>query len=304
VRRTALCLLVALAALASFAGAARAATAPVAASMLPVAGDFPKGATLVSESSKRDPRFPRFAASSSYTRSFRNVKLGPALLLTLQGSVVVAKNVSDPSSFMSSLLFVTRSKVGRNALLDQAKSGFGTTAQLTSVSIVRAHNLGLGGGDEGVELVFRMHTKDGAFEVGEEWVRVGKALAYLVFAAPNPGVTSGQGLQLVKTMETRMRAAQVTPPVNTVPPAVSGSPQVGFALTTTPGTWNATKPTFAYQWLRCSAKGAACTAIAGATSATYTPAAADQGSTLVSSVTATTTAGNATAKSQPTAAVT
>jgi hypothetical protein len=301
VRRTAFCLLVALAAVA---GTARAATAPAAASMLPVAQDFPKGATLVSESSKRDPRFPKFAASSSYTRSFRNVKLGPTLLLTLQGSVVVAKNVSDPSSFMSSLLFVTRSKVGRNALLDQAKTGFGMTAQLTSVSIVRARSLGLGGGDEGVELVFRMQTKDGAFEVGEEWVQVGKALAYLVFASPNPGVNPGQGLQLVKTMETRMRAAQVTPPVNTVPPAVSGSPQLGFALTTSPGTWSATKPTFAYQWLRCPAAGTACAAIAGATSATYTPVAADQGSTLVASVTAVTTAGSATAKSLPTAAIT
>jgi hypothetical protein len=301
VRRTALCLLVGLAAVAA---AARAATAPVAASMLPVAQDFPQGATLVSEGSKRDPRFPRFGASSSYTRSFRNVKLGPALLLTLQSSVVVAQNVSGPSSFMSSLLFVTRSKVGRDALLKQAESGFGTTAQLTSVSIVRARDLGLGGGDEGVELVFSMHTKDGAFEVGEEWVQVGKALAYLVFAASNPGVTSAQGLRLAKTMETRMRVAQVTPPVNTAPPAVSGSPRVTFALTTTPGTWSATKPTFAYQWLRCSATGASCTAIPGATSATYIPVAPDQGSTLVASVTATTSAGSATARSLPTAAVT
>jgi hypothetical protein len=304
VRRTAFCLLVALVAVDALSGIARAATAPAAASMLPVAQDFPNGATLVSESAKRDPRFPKFAASSSYTRSFRNVKLGPALLLTLQGSVVVAKKVSDPSSFMSSLLFVTRSKVGRDALLNQAKSGFGTTAQVTSVSIVRARDLGLGGGDEGVELVFQMHTNDGAFEVGEEWVQVGKALGYLVFAAPNPGPTSGQGLQLAKTMEARMRVAQVTPPVNTGQPAVSGSPQVAFALTTTPGTWSATKPTYAYQWLRCPATGASCTAIPGATSATYTPVAADQGSTLVASVTATTSAGSARARSQPTAAVT
>jgi hypothetical protein len=301
VRGLLFCLLVALAAVAG--GTARAATTPVAASMLPDAPDFPQGATVVSEGPGRDPKFPKFPASSTYSRSLRNVKLGSALLLTLQGSAAVAKNVDDPSSFMSSLLFVTRSQVGRSALLNQAKSGFGTGTQFTSVSILRARDLGLGGGDEGVEFVFDMHAKDGSFQVGEEWVQVGNALAYLVFAAPSPGVTAAQGLHLVKTMESRMRAALATPPVNTAPPAVSGSPQVGFPVTTTPGTWDATKPTFVYQWLRCSPTGTQCAAIPGAASRSYTPVAADQGATLTASVTATTTAGSATARSLPTTPV-
>jgi hypothetical protein len=301
VRRTLAVSIVALVALASLAATARPATSPVAAAMLPDAPDFPKGATVVSEGPHRDPRFPKFAASSTYSRSLRNVRIGAALLLTLQGSAAVAKNVSDPATFMSSLLFVSRSKVGHEALLKQAKGGFGASSDISSVTLLRARDLDLRGGDEGVEFVFRMHAKTGAFDVGEEWVQVGRALAYLVYAA-NPGLTAGQGLALVKTMEGRMRVALEPPPVNTVPPAVTGTPQVGGLLTATSGTWTATAPTFAYQWLRCAASGQ-CSPVAGATSATYTAAAADQGSTLVASVTATTAGGSATAKSPPTAAV-
>lgn len=304
VRRTLLCSLVALLALAGAAATGRAASAPqVAASMLPDAPDFPKGATLVAEGPARDPKFPKFPASSTYTRSLRNVKLGSALLLTLQGSAAVAKKASDPASFMSSLLFVTRSKVGRDALLAQAKNGFGASSTITSVTLVRARDLGLARGDEGVEFVFRMHTKGDSFEVGEEWVQVQNALAYLVFAATNPGLTAGQSLALVKTMETRMRDALEPAPVNTAPPAVSGTPQVGGLLTTTTGTWTATTPTFAYEWLRCAAATGPCAPIAGAAAATYTATAADQGSTIVAAVTATTAAGSASAKSQPTTAV-
>ena len=42
-------------------------------------------------------------------------------------------------------------------------------------------------------------------------------------------------------------------PVNTVLPALSGTPQQGSQLTASQGTWTGTQPiTFAYQWLRCT----------------------------------------------------
>ena len=304
VRRTLLCSLVALLALAGAAATGRAATAPqLAASMLPDAPDFPKGATLVSEGPARDPKFPKFPASSTYTRSLRNVKLGPALLLTLQGSAAVAKKVSDPASFMSSLLFVTRSKVGRAALLAQAKNGFGASSTITSVSIVRARDLGLAGGDEGVEFVFRMHTKGDSFEVGEEWVAGPERARVPRLRGDEPGPDRGP--------EPRARAEDGDADARR---ARAGAGQhraarrVGHAAgrRAPHGDERDVDRDGADVRVPVAPLRAAtglCSPIAGAAAATYTATAADQGSTLVASVTATSAAGSASAKSQPTTAV-
>jgi WD40 repeat protein len=82
---------------------------------------------------------------------------------------------------------------------------------------------------------------------------------------------------------------QAVAPSNVVPPTVTGgsSAAVGAALTAQNGTWTGTTPiSYAYQWLRCDASGANCAAVSGATSATYTPVAADAGATLRVRVTA------------------
>jgi hypothetical protein len=92
-----------------------------------------------------------------------------------------------------------------------------------------------------------------------------------------------------------------TMPANTAPPTVSGIAQQGQTLTSTNGTWTGTPaPTFTYAWERCDSVGDNCTAIAGASAATYTPVAADVGATLRALVTATNTAGVATATSAQT----
>jgi len=72
-------------------------------------------------------------------------------------------------------------------------------------------------------------------------------------------------------------------PVTTVPgvPMITGTAQVGQVLTANPGTWTPAPTTFSYQWLRNGV------AIAGATGATYTPVAADVGTTLTVRVTGT-----------------
>jgi subtilisin family serine protease len=70
-------------------------------------------------------------------------------------------------------------------------------------------------------------------------------------------------------------------PVNTAPPTISGTPQVGEKLTATPGEWDTEGLVFAYQW---QADGVD---IPGATTATYTVKKADQGKTLTVVVTAT-----------------
>jgi hypothetical protein len=76
-------------------------------------------------------------------------------------------------------------------------------------------------------------------------------------------------------------------PANTAKPSVPGTPRAGLPLEAAKGTWRQTALTnYAYQWLRCDAAGAGCTAIEGARDKTFTPAAGDVGRRLKVRVTA------------------
>jgi subtilisin family serine protease len=85
---------------------------------------------------------------------------------------------------------------------------------------------------------------------------------------------------------------QLSPPVNTVLPTVSGTAKSGQTLTVGTGSWAESPTEFAYQWQRCDTKGANCAAISGATGQTYTAVSADVGSTLEVAVTASNSAGS------------
>jgi subtilisin family serine protease len=94
-----------------------------------------------------------------------------------------------------------------------------------------------------------------------------------------------------------------TPPSNNNPPAISGTASVGLQLSTTTGSWTGSPSGYSYQWQRCDTNGNNCAAISGATLSTYTVTNADVGMTLEAAVTATNSAGSATATSGPTATV-
>ena len=93
-------------------------------------------------------------------------------------------------------------------------------------------------------------------------------------------------------------------PATISPPTITGSAVVGQTLTAAPGTWSGSPaPTFAYAWQRCTATGASCSSIAGATSPTYIVTAADVGSKLLVVVTATNSGGSGVASSSATGLV-
>jgi hypothetical protein len=99
-------------------------------------------------------------------------------------------------------------------------------------------------------------------------------------------------------------ARRASVPVNTSPPAISGTPQEGQALTATSGGWAGTQPmTFAYQWFRCDRNGGSCAAIVGATAQSYTLTSADVGQTLRVRVTARNSAGAGSTTSVPSAGI-
>ncbi len=101
------------------------------------------------------------------------------------------------------------------------------------------------------------------------------------------------------------RSGSSTPPapINTTLPAISGSGTVGAALSSSAGTWSGIPTSYAYQWQRCNATGGACSPISGATGTQYTPATADVGSTMRSTVVASNAGGSGSATSAPSAVI-
>jgi hypothetical protein len=64
-------------------------------------------------------------------------------------------------------------------------------------------------------------------------------------------------------------------PSTFAPPVLSGTSILGKSISTTDGSWTHAPSGYAYQWQRCKASGTGCTAISGATAATYLLTAAD-----------------------------
>ncbi|HEX5448766.1 MAG TPA: hypothetical protein VFW85_01760 [Gaiellaceae bacterium] len=70
----------------------------------------------------------------------------------------------------------------------------------------------------------------------------------------------------------------------TTQPVVTGTTKVGTKLIVKGGTWTVKPKTLTYTWKSCNPNGRICATIAAATTATYTPVAADVGHTLVAQV--------------------
>jgi Papain family cysteine protease len=102
-------------------------------------------------------------------------------------------------------------------------------------------------------------------------------------------------------------AAKVGPvsgaPFNTVAPAVTGTAARGSALQAGVGTWSPAPTSYAYQWQRLASGSSTWASIAGATTATYTPAKTDENAKLRVQVTGTNAYGVLAVTSAATAAI-
>ena len=127
---------------------------------------------------------------------------------------------------------------------------------------------------------------------------VGDTLDVVVTASNSAGNASATSAQTTAVTG----APPPLAPSNTAKPTISGTMQQGSQLTMDKGTWMGTAPiSYAYQWRNCDPS---CSDISGATGGTYTPVAGDVGDTLDVVVTASNSAGNASATSAQTTAVT
>src|SRR5439155_10446484 len=114
--------------------------------------------------------------------------------------------------------------------------------------------------------------------------------------------TNSVGSATASSTPTAVVQATSSSPVNTAPPTISGTAREGQTLNAGAGGWTGTQPiTFTYQWQRCDSSGSACTA--AGTGSTYLLTSTDVGHTVRVAVTATNSAGTATATTSPTALV-
>ena len=88
--------------------------------------------------------------------------------------------------------------------------------------------------------------------------------------------------------------SSATRPRRLSPPSISGIAVAGQRLTASPGTWSHAPTSFRYKLKRCNRAGRRCTAIARASSRTYTPGRREVGSTLRVSVIAANRGGRST----------
>ena len=115
--------------------------------------------------------------------------------------------------------------------------------------------------------------------------------------------SNAAGSAAAESLQSSPLGAATQPPLNTALPGVVGSPKVGQASSSSVGTWSGSPTSYAYQWKRCDASGGGCSSIAGATAGSYAPVAADAGTTLRVTVTATNPSGSAVAQSLQSSAV-
>ena len=126
---------------------------------------------------------------------------------------------------------------------------------------------------------------------------VGQTLAFAVRASDSAGTTT------LYTGVIGPVAAASSSLAATAQSTITGAAQQGQTLQAGSGGWTQTPTAVGYQWLLCNPNGRLCTAIAGATAATYAPTSADAGHSLVVLVQATVNGVTQGALSSPTPVV-
>jgi hypothetical protein len=162
-------------------------------------------------------------------------------------------------------------------------------------------------GDSGMTVTAALHASGDARVGGFLLFRIDRVIEVVEATGRSPAAHPDDYAQLGEILDPRVRAALAAavpnPPVSTVAPYVTGSPQVGETLTLLPGRWEGQPYTYAYQWQRCDAAGESCVDLPKATVPSYRLQPADAGSTIRAEVTARNAGGETTAVSAPTAVV-
>jgi hypothetical protein len=256
---------------------------PPTSSMLLAPADFDPGAAVTTDTTLTK------SGVQVVLRLFKGTKLG--------GKPVVAVaeiEVEHDENAASSDFAVMRTELGlrveQRAFADFFSAEFakgvavGSSGKqsVTVKKTVIGHPVSVAGGAFRVPMTFV--TSNGAFRVALGFGHAERVIG-IVFLLPFQGKLLPGGIvsRVVAAEQRHLRTAFTV--ANTAPPTVAGMPQQGQTLSAGRGSWTGAPSSFSYAWSRCDATGNACSPIAGATSSTYVPAAADAGSTLRVAVT-------------------
>lgn len=136
---------------------------------------------------------------------------------------------------------------------------------------------------------------------GDTWTKIGGATGTTyTLASADTGALIDVAVSATNSASTVADAGPVGPvvagpPVNTSSPDINGNATQGQSLTVSTGSWKPAASSYAYQWQRSTGSGATWTAISGAMGTTYTLGSADVGAQIRVAVSATNSAGSATA---------
>ncbi|HEX7525153.1 MAG TPA: hypothetical protein VF327_02540, partial [Gaiellaceae bacterium] len=191
--------------------------------------------------------------------------ISPSVMLAQTDAVVAAADIANARTLLST-------PAGRAAFVKTLNLP-GAGGKHVKVVVGLPHKLSVG--DEGFQFPITYVTGKKRQSAMAEFVRVDRVEGFLLalqnaYGKPFPAPV---GTAQAVTVATRMRAGLAVAAV--AAPAISGSPQQGQTLSADHGHWTGGPSAFSYQWSRCDAAGANCTAIAGATQPSYVPSSAD-----------------------------
>jgi hypothetical protein len=274
------------------AGAAGAAT-PDATQMALQPADVP-GAKVSGRTTK-----PGKGYVASYTRTFSlQTPYSRSAFVFIESDVNLAATAATATKDFAGIRTYLRSAKGREELATAFVKGAGKTVRRKDLTLGALRTPAIG--DGAIELPATLKLKGGRVYAAFMFFRLDRVVETLITLGVRPVVQPD--VAKLGSLIVAHAGAQFIPG-STAPPTIAGTPQQGQTLTASPGTWD-NGPTFAYQWQRCDAAGAACADVAEATAQTYAVSAADVGTTLRVNVTATNRFGTATGQSAQTAAVT
>jgi hypothetical protein len=236
---------------------------------------------------------------AAYKREFGATRLGHARLISLESEIELDKTADDASLTFFALQLVIAQKSARAQLeremLKDARGQF--SLRVRKVTVEKPRTLRIG--DGALVIPMTLSTSLGRIRAAIAFgVRDRVETVMVAAAAPGSRLTATDLAPLIAATADHVRAG--LSPINSTAPTVSGTAQLGQTLTAAPGAWSNRPVSFAYQWQRCDASGAACIAIPGATGQTYNVGAADPGATLRVAVTASNKVGQTVAVSPQT----
>jgi hypothetical protein len=289
---------VAFAAAAVAAWAASPAEGPQLETMALATTDFSRGAAVAREGF--EPASPPFDAR--FVRIFHSgARLNGQRLLGVASRVYLIDSTGFAMITFNSVANDFSTSAGRREIAANIKRNVAT--QTGGALRVKSLTFGRVVRFQAAQAAFRvkvkLHTNHGVIELVLVGVVLDRAISLTELDGyPRKHISASTALVAARKLAQHFTVAfQIR---NVVPPAITGTPQLGQMLTVDRGRWAGGPSAFTYQWNHCDAAGANCAPIAGAVASTYVPGTADAGMRITVTVTATNSVSSKPVTSAPT----